>query len=76
MLPRGETINEIAAKYEINPVMLSRRKVGFFNRSSEKFEIRPTETDKELKKTVARGKTRVLGWTVSLFVGQYSRKRF
>ena len=43
------TINEIAAKYEINPVMLSRWKTEFVNRSSDFFKKGPTETDKELE---------------------------
>ena len=43
------TINEIAAKYEINPVMLSRWKTEFVNRSADVFKKGPTETDKELE---------------------------
>ncbi|TVZ75327.1 hypothetical protein FB379_1651 [Aeribacillus composti] len=39
MLREEQTINEIAAKYELSPVMVSRWKAEFLERSSMVFEI-------------------------------------
>ncbi len=49
VLREEATINEIAAKYEVNPVMLSRWKTEFVSRASDVFRKGPTETDKELE---------------------------
>ncbi len=49
MLREMQTVNEIAAKYELNPVMISRWKAEFLERASTVFDKKASETDK-LKK--------------------------
>lgn len=44
-----QTVNEIAAKYELNPVMISRWKAEFLERSSMVFEKGQSEMDKVRK---------------------------
>jgi putative transposase len=43
------TLNEIASRYGINPVMLSRWKVEFLERAHEVFKRGPSATEKELE---------------------------
>lgn len=43
------TVNEIAARHGINPVMLSRWKVEFLERASDVFKRKPSEAEKELE---------------------------
>jgi putative transposase len=43
------TVNEIAAKYGINPVMLGRWKTEFLERASDVFKKGPSEADKLLE---------------------------
>ena len=45
------TINEIAAKYDISPVVLSRWKKEFLERASEVFKKGPSESEKELEES-------------------------
>ena len=42
------TVNEIAARHGVNPVMLSRWKAEFLERAADVFKKGPTDTDKEL----------------------------
>jgi transposase-like protein len=44
------TVNEIAAKHGIHPVMVSRWKQEFMDRASEVFKKGPSEAEKELEK--------------------------
>ena len=50
VLREEATVNEIAAKYGIHPVMLSRWKQEFTERASDVFMKGPSEAEKELKK--------------------------
>ena len=43
------TVNELAAKYELNPVMINRWKSELLERASMVFEIRSSEVEKILK---------------------------
>ena len=43
------TVNEIAAQYGINPVMLSRWKAEFLGRATELFKKGPSAAEKELE---------------------------
>lgn len=43
------TINEIAAKYGINPVVIGRWKSEFLERAAEIFKKGPSEAEKELE---------------------------
>jgi len=43
------TVNEIAAKHGINPVMLSRWKAEFLERASDVFKKGPTDAEKQLE---------------------------
>lgn len=43
------TVNEIAAKYGVNPVMLGRWKAEFLERAAGVFKKGPTEAEKELE---------------------------
>jgi transposase-like protein len=43
------TVNEIAARHGINPIMLSRWKAEFLERASDIFKKGPTDADKELE---------------------------
>lgn len=49
ILSEVETLNQIAAKHEINPVVLSRWKKEFLERASEVFKKGPSEAEKELE---------------------------
>jgi transposase len=44
-----QTVNEIAAKYELNPVMINRWKAEFLKRASMVFEKGPSEAEKVRK---------------------------
>jgi putative transposase len=46
VLQEEQTVNEIAAKYELNPVMISRWKAEFLERASMVFERGTSEADK------------------------------
>jgi len=48
VLSEVSTINEIAAKYSISPVVISRWKQEFLNRASEVFKKGPSDSEKEL----------------------------
>lgn len=50
VLREEATVNEIAAKYGIHPVMLSRWKQEFVERASEVFKKGPSDAEKELVK--------------------------
>ena len=57
VLREEATVNEIAAQYGINPVMISRWKTEFLERAPAVFKKGPTQTEKELeaeKERVAR----------------------
>ena len=43
------TLNELAAKYQISPVVISRWKAEFVERASEVFKKGPSEAEKELE---------------------------
>jgi putative transposase len=49
LLREEGTVNEIAARHGVNPVVLSRWKSDFLDRASDVFKKGPTETDKELE---------------------------
>ncbi|MFD2670648.1 transposase [Marinicrinis sediminis] len=49
VLQEEQTVNEIAAKYEISPVMLSRWKAEFMERASMVFEKKTNEVEKMKK---------------------------
>jgi putative transposase len=49
VLREEQTVNEIAAKYEISPVMLSRWKAEFIERAPSVFEKKSSEADKVRK---------------------------
>ncbi len=49
VLREEQTVNEIAAKYELSPVMVSRWKAEFLERSSMVFEKGASEVDKVRK---------------------------
>lgn len=42
------TVNEIAAKYSVNPVVINRWKKEFLERASEIFQKGPSDAEKEL----------------------------
>ena len=46
VLREEQTVNEIAAKYELSPVMVSRWKAEFLERASMVFEKKTSEADK------------------------------
>ncbi|KZE54122.1 transposase [Brevibacillus parabrevis] len=48
-LREEQTVNEIAAKYELSPVMISRWKVEFLERASTVFEKKNNQVDKVRK---------------------------
>ena len=50
VLREEATVNEIAARHGINPVMVSRWKQEFVNRAPEVFKKGPSEAEKELEK--------------------------
>ena len=45
------TVNQIAAKYDISPVVLSRWKKEFLERASDVFKKGPSEAEKELEQS-------------------------
>jgi transposase len=49
VLQEEQTVNEIAAKYELSPVMISRWKAEFIERASMVFEKKTSEMDKMKK---------------------------
>lgn len=49
VLQEEQTVNEIAAKYEVSPVMISRWKTEFLSRASMVFEKGTSEADKMKK---------------------------
>lgn len=51
ILSEAETVNQIAAKYEISPVVISRWKKEFLERASELFKKGPSEAEKELEQS-------------------------
>ena len=48
ILQEAATVNEIAAKYGISPVVISRWKSEFMERAAEVFKKGPSEAEKEL----------------------------
>jgi len=48
VLQEESTVNEIAARYGISPVMVSRWKSEFLERASEVFKKGPSDAEKEL----------------------------
>lgn len=51
ILSEESTVNEIAAKYDVSPVVLSRWKKEFLERASEVFKKGPSESQKELEQS-------------------------
>lgn len=51
ILSEESTVNEIAAKYGISPVVLSRWKKEFLERASGVFQKGPSESEKELEQS-------------------------
>lgn len=49
VLQEASTVNEIAAKYGISPVVISRWKSDFVERAAEVFKKGPSEVEKELR---------------------------
>jgi transposase len=49
VLKEEQTINEIAGKYEVSPIMISRWKAEFLERASMVFEKKTSEADKMKK---------------------------
>jgi len=49
VLREEQTVNEIAAKYEVSPVMVSRWKAEFLERASSLFEKKSNDVDKMKK---------------------------
>jgi len=49
ILSEAETVNQIAARYEISPVVIARWKKEFLERSPEVFQKGPSEAEKELE---------------------------
>jgi transposase len=47
-LSEASTVNQIAAKYEVSPIVLSRWKKEFLERASDVFKKGPSESEKEL----------------------------
>ena len=45
------SVNQIAAKYNVSPVVLSRWKKEFLERASDVFKKGPTEAEKELEQS-------------------------
>ena len=48
VLHEEATLNEIASRYDLNPVMLSRWKSEFLERAADVFKKEPTDAEKEL----------------------------
>jgi transposase-like protein len=51
ILSEESTVNQIAAKYGISPVILSRWKKEFLERASEVFKKGPSQSEKELEQS-------------------------
>lgn len=51
ILSEESTLNELAAKYEVSPVVLSRWKKEFLERASEVFKKGPSASEKELEQS-------------------------
>ncbi len=49
ILSEVSTVNEIAAKYGLSPVVLARWKKEFLQRATDVFKEGPSETEKELE---------------------------
>jgi len=49
VLQEASTVNEIAAKYDISPVIISRWKSEFLERAAEIFKKGPSAAEKELE---------------------------
>jgi transposase len=49
VLREEQTVNEVAGKYEVSPVMISRWKAEFMERASMVFEKKSSEADKMKK---------------------------
>jgi putative transposase len=49
VLREEATVNELAAKYDLNPVMISRWKAEFLERASDVFKRGSSDTEKELE---------------------------
>jgi len=49
ILSEQSTMNEIAARYSLSPVLLSRWKKEFLERASEVFKKGPSEAEKDLE---------------------------
>ncbi|TMV49569.1 hypothetical protein FE783_13800 [Paenibacillus mesophilus] len=49
VLREEQTVNQIAAKYEMSPVMVSRWKAEFLNRASSVFDKKTSDTEKMKK---------------------------
>jgi len=54
VLQEASTVNEIAAKYSISPVTISRWKGEFMERAAEVFKKGPSTAEKELKEKEER----------------------
>lgn len=54
VLREEQTVNEIASKYELSPVMISRWKAEFLERASSVFEKKVSETEKVKKEYEAK----------------------
>jgi len=54
VLQEASTVNEIAAKYSISPVTISRWKGEFMERTAEVFKKGPSTAEKELKEKEER----------------------
>ena len=54
ILSEQATVNEIAAKYDLNPVVASRWKREFLERASVVFKKGPSEAEKELETSQQR----------------------
>ena len=48
ILSEIETVNQIAAKYELSPIVIARWKKEFLERAPEVFKKGPSEAEKEL----------------------------
>ena len=46
------TVNQLAAKYDVSPVVLSRWTKEFLERASEVFKKGPSESEKELEQSI------------------------
>ncbi|HAW70318.1 MAG TPA: hypothetical protein DCX37_03935 [Firmicutes bacterium] len=54
ILSEAFTVNEIAAKYEVSPVVLARWKKEFLERAPDVFKKGPSENEKELEESHQR----------------------